>query len=149
VLAGSLGWMTQRLQAEIHDSIKREGRRICLPGYIEDEDKATLISGATILVFPSLYEGFGFPVLEGQACDTPVLCANSSSLPEVSGGGALLVDPLDEKAISDGISRLANDRTLQDTLRRRGAINVARFKWQSTAEQVLNTLVKATNVVSE
>ncbi len=136
VLAGKQGWLSAPILAEIHNS----QLNIITPGFIDDEDKAALLSGATALLYPSLYEGFGFPVLEAQACGTAVLTANSSSLPEAAGDAALLVDPLDVAAIAAAIQRLDNDPLLRNELAQKGFENVKRFTWGATAVRVLDTL---------
>ncbi len=138
VLAGGLGWRAEPILAAI-ESLKPEVRQqIILPGYIPDEDKAALISGATALLYPSLYEGFGFPVLEANACGTPVICSNSSSLPEVSGEAALLVDPLNAQEMTAAINQLLADKSLRQRLTNKGFENIKRFSWNNTAEQILN-----------
>lgn len=136
VLAGKKGWLSQ----PILDEIINHQSSIITPGFIDDADKAALLSGATALLYPSLYEGFGFPVLEAQACGTAVLTAATSSLPEVAGGAALLVDPLDTNAITAAIQRLAADPLLRDELMQKGFENVKRFTWEETAVRVLETL---------
>ena len=142
VLAGKPGWLSQPILDEIHHSpFTIHHSPFVLPGYIPDADKAALLSGATAFLYPSLYEGFGFPLLEAQACGTPVLAANSSSLPEIAGESALLVDPLDQEAITAALQRLAADTTLQQTLIARGLENVTRFTWEATAVRALAALV--------
>ena len=91
----------------------------------------------------ALYEGFGFPLLEGQVCGTPVMAANTSSLPEIAGGGALLVDPEDVTAMAQSMRLIAEDGDLRCDLRNVGYENVQRFTWEKAANQVLLTLVKA------
>ena len=120
------------------DAAVRE--RVILPGYIDEKDKAALLSGAEALVFPSLYEGFGFPVLEAQSCGIPVLASTSSSLPEITNGSALLVDPLDTNAITQGIQRIVDDDTLRRELISKGAQNINRFSWEKTAGEVIRIL---------
>ncbi|MDX1665539.1 MAG: glycosyltransferase family 1 protein [Candidatus Promineifilaceae bacterium] len=140
VLAGSVGWRAQPLLDEVAALPAHDAKRVHLPGFIAEEDKAALLSGAHALLFPSLYEGFGFPVLEAQQCQTPVLCAKNSSLPEVAGAGALLVEAEDTAALAAAIRRMALDDALREQLVEAGAANVARFSWPETARQVLDLL---------
>ncbi|MBX3059631.1 MAG: glycosyltransferase family 4 protein [Anaerolineae bacterium] len=137
VLAGKKGWLANPILEQISNLQSPISAHITLPGFIADEDKAALISGATAVLYPSLYEGFGFPILEAQACGVPVLAANTSSCPEVAGDAALLVDPSDVNAISDGIRQLTQDDTLRQTLVTKGHANVTRFSWEKTAEHIL------------
>lgn len=143
VLAGKAGWLAEPILQTIEQLDPAIKRHVRLPGYIAEADKAALLSGATALVFPSLYEGFGFPVLEAQACETAVLTANSSSLPEVAGAAALLVDPLDSEGLAHALRRLAQDDGLRAQLVAAGLVNVRRFSWAETAVAVLNSLEKA------
>lgn len=126
--------------ASIPDAVRD---RISMPGYVDGPDKVALISGAEALVFPSLYEGFGFPVLEAMACGTPVLTSDVSSLPEVAGEAAVLIDPLDETSIAEGIDRLSEDHTLRERLRAAGLERVKRFTWDDTARRTVEVLHKA------
>jgi glycosyltransferase involved in cell wall biosynthesis len=141
VLAGKAGWLYDDLFAEVGRLNLEE--QVLFPGYVEDEDKAALLSGATAFVFPSLYEGFGFPVLESQACNTPVVCADSSSLPEVSGAAALHVAPTDITGLAQAMARLWEDGALRDRLVAQGRRNVERFSWQVCAETVMVALEAA------
>lgn len=138
VLAGKKGWLYQDLFHLVH----RLGLddRVLFPGYIPKEDKAALLSGAIAYVFPSLYEGFGFPALEAQACDTPLICANGSSLPEVAGDGALLVDPLVVDDLVNAMEELVANSALRGDLVARGRRNRLRFSWRACAEVVLAAL---------
>ncbi len=145
-LAGKRGWLIDDVLSEVQ---KTQQARIVMPGYIADEDVAAVFSGALALVFPSLYEGFGFPVLEAMRCGTPVLCSNTSSLPELAGDAAILVDPLDVRAIADGIGRLVGDPTLRTDLVQRGYRQAEQFTWKRAAEQTLAALeVAASRVAS-
>ena len=148
VLAGKSGWLAEPLLAVVRAQPPAVREHILLPGYIDEIEKAALLSGATALVFPSLYEGFGFPVLEAQACGTPVLGSNSSSLPEVAGDGALLVDPLDTAALAAGLRRLASDAALREALIAEGYANLARFTWKKAARQTLSVLESAVNGIA-
>ncbi len=143
VLAGKVGWKSQPIIDEIERIKENWHDQILLPGFVAENDKAALISGAEALLFPSLYEGFGFPVLEGQACATPVLASNSSSLPEIAGEGALFVDPTNVAEMAKGIRRVVEDIDLRDSLMRAGLENVGRFSWQKAAQGLLNTMEKA------
>ncbi len=143
VLAGQPGW----LSASILGEPRRLGieARVRFPGYLDDADLAPLISGARVYAYPSLYEGFGFPVLEAQACGVPVLTSAASSLPEVAGDAAWLVDPTDVEAIAAGLHRLLTDQTLRAALIERGYANVRRFSWARAARQVLDVLEQVGN----
>jgi glycosyltransferase involved in cell wall biosynthesis len=144
VLAGRQGWLAEPILAAHGALPTAVRRRVLLPGYIPDADKAPLLSGAAALVYPSLYEGFGFPVLEAQACATPVITAAGSSLPEVGGDGALYVDPLDIVALTSAIKRIAVDASLRARLITAGQENIARFSWQKSADRLWEQLVQAT-----
>jgi glycosyltransferase involved in cell wall biosynthesis len=141
VLAGKRGWLYDDLFAQV----TRLGleRRVVFPGYVDDADLAALLSAALALVFPSLYEGFGIPVLEAGACGLPVITSNTSSLPEVAGDAALLVDPHDVDAIAEAMYRLATDPELRAELARRGQENVKRFSWEKCARETLAVLLEA------
>lgn len=143
VLAGKRGWHARQIMEEIDRLEPPVRRRVKLTGFVDDVDKAALISGATALLYPSLYEGFGFPLLEGQICGTPVLAANTSSLPEIAGDAALLVNPEDTIAMAEAMQRLVTDASLQNDLRGRGYANARRFTWENAAAQVLQTLANA------
>ncbi len=104
---------------------------------VANEDLPALYAGATAFVFPSLYEGFGLPVLEAMACGAPVACSRTSSLPEVAGQAAEKFDPMDVQAMADAIHRVAADETLRQRLAKRGQEQAARFTWRRTAELTL------------
>jgi glycosyltransferase involved in cell wall biosynthesis len=100
---------------------------------VSDDEKRALLAGATVLAYPSRYEGFGFPVLEGFAAGVPVLTSSAASLPEVAGDAALLVDPDDATAIGDGLVRLFADPTLCERLVAAGRERLASFSWERAA----------------
>ncbi len=138
VIAGRPGWLYRDLFAQVQRE-RLEGS-VLFVGYVPDEDKPPLLSGAVGVLFPSLYEGFGLPVLEAQACGCPVVCSNTSSLPEVAGEGALLVDPLDEGGLVRAMERLLEERNLREDLVEAGFENLRRFSWAGCARTVLDVI---------
>ena len=106
-------------------------------GWVPEEDKPTLYSGARALVFPSLYEGFGLPPLEALACGTPVIASNRGSLPEIVGDGGLLLEPDDLEGLAAAMQKLLSDDTLREDLREKGLAHAARFSWEKTARETL------------
>jgi glycosyltransferase involved in cell wall biosynthesis len=139
VIAGKRGWLTETIEQRAASAGIAE--RVRFTGYVDDADLPALLSGSHAFVFPSLYEGFGMPVLEAMACGAPVLTSTTSSLPEVAGDAALLVDPHDTQAIASALARLADDATLCDELRRRGRERAAHFTWERCAEETFRVLL--------
>ncbi len=138
VLAGKRGWLSEQIERRASElGIDQDVKFV---GYVDDQDLPALLNGALAYVIPSLYEGFGMTVLEAQACGTPVLASNTSSLPEVVGDAGLLVDPYDVQAIADGIARLVNDEELRMSLRERGLRHAAGWTWERTARETLTVL---------
>ena len=119
------------------DSWLASADKVRVTGYIDEADKGGLLAGATALVFPSLYEGFGFPVLEAMHCGTPVIASNTSSLPELVGDAGLLVDPERVADIASAMSRCSDDETLRQSLIERGHLQAKRFTWDKAAENVM------------
>jgi glycosyltransferase involved in cell wall biosynthesis len=136
VLAGGKGWLYDPAWMESVEDVH-------LPGYIDDADKGSLYAGAIGLVFPSLHEGFGFPVIESMQCGTPVIASNTSSLPELVGEAGLLIDPLNVEAIAAAMSQLSDDENLRMMLRERGYEQATKFTWETAAKQALTALVRA------
>ena len=118
VIVGQRGWLYGDFFARLEESPLREA--VILPGYVPDDDLPAFYAGAQALIFPSIYEGFGLPVLEAMACGTPVLASNASSIPESGGDAALYFDPLDVEAIVGAIRRLLRDGNLREAMRERG-----------------------------
>lgn len=110
---------------------------IILTGYVEEEDMVCLYNGASVFVFPSLYEGFGLPILEAMACGTPVITSNVYSMPEVAGDAALLVDPENVEALAKGIKRLQDETALRSELIAKGLTRASAFTWDKTATATL------------
>jgi len=94
-----------------------------------------IYAGAQTLAFPSIFEGFGLPILEALGSGTPVACSNTSSLPEVAGDAALLFDPQEVDALTDALRRLLSDRELAEALAARGPVQAARFSWARAAQE--------------
>jgi len=105
--------------------------------YVIESDLPAIYSGASMLVLPSLHEGFGFPILEAMACGAPVITSSVAAMPEVAGDAALLVDPRSEVRLSEAISRLFNDRCLADNLKERGFKRASQFSWLAAARQLV------------
>jgi glycosyltransferase involved in cell wall biosynthesis len=109
-------------------------------GYVPDNDLPVLLSAALALVYPSLYEGFGLPLLEAMACGTPVIAANTTALPETAGGAALLVDPYAVDSITSALLAIRHEAHLRLDLRAAGLQHAAAFSWQQTAQRILEIL---------
>ncbi len=112
-------------------------------GWVAEEDKPALYSGAVAFVFPSLYEGFGLPPLEAMACGAPVIASDRASLPEVVGQGGLLVDPTDVDGLAAAMERLLTDEGLRAELGERALVQAAKFRWEKTARETLAVYRKA------
>ncbi len=134
VIAGGSGG----LGAEMRRTIDRAGMddRVHLPGRVDEADLPALYSGARMLAMPSLYEGFGLPVLEAMACGTPVITSDRSSLPEVGGSAALLVDPYDSEAIGDAVLKLETDPASRQGMIEAGFAQARKFSWERAARQL-------------
>jgi glycosyltransferase involved in cell wall biosynthesis len=138
----------ERLDAAIAGLPDGVRDRIVRTGYVTDTEKQALLSDATLLAYPSLYEGFGFPVLEAFAAGLPVLTSSVSSLPEVAGEAAVLVDPHDEPAIAEGLTQLLADDDLRALLSAAGVARAAAFTWEATARKTAEALHRAHGLVA-
>ena len=107
------------------------------PGYVAEADLPAVYNLATVFVYPSLYEGFGIPPLEAMACGVPVVCSNSSSLPEVAGDAALMIEPADSSSIAAALAIVLADDSLRQDLRRRGLAQAQIFTWEEAARRLL------------
>jgi len=141
VISGGKGWGGEDLASEVRAQGMQE--QVCFTGYVSDVEKSALMRGARILAFPSLFEGFGLPVLEAQSVGVPVVCSNTSSLPEVAGDAALLVNPLDVNAIAAALRRAMFDDSVREPLVRAGLLNIQRFSWERCAQNILTLLENA------
>lgn len=137
VIGGEQGWKFDREKALAGIRHREDIRFI---GFVADEDMAALYTGASVFAFPTLYEGFGIPVLEAQRCGTPVVTSGCSALPEVAGESAVLVDPYDTADICRGLRRVLEEPGLAETLVSRGRENAARFSWAASAGRLKELL---------
>ncbi|MDV7391314.1 glycosyltransferase family 1 protein [Arthrospira platensis SPKY1] len=145
VLAGARGW----LYAEIFARVAALGlaERVHFTGYVADDDLPLWYNAATLLVFPSLYEGFGLPVAEAQACGTPVVASSASSIPEAGGTAALYFDAADAGALAERLTAVLHNPDLAATMRENGLQQAAQFAWtragRETAEVYRRALEEA------
>lgn len=135
VIVGKRGWLYEGFFRRLSElGLENE---VIFPGFVPDEDLPALYSATDLFVFPSLYEGFGLPVLEAMACGAPVVTSNTSSLPEVAGEAALLVDPNSVEALTRAMRDVLDNRTLRHDLRARGPKQAAKFSWETAAHETL------------
>jgi glycosyltransferase involved in cell wall biosynthesis len=135
LIVGYSGWKNKEVYQAINSSKHKD--RIKLIGYIENSEKIYYYNLCTIFCYPSLYEGFGLPVLEAMACGAPVVTSNLSSMPEVAGDSAILIDPMDENSIKQGIMALAGDDKLRELYSAKGIERAKLFGWKKSAEEYL------------
>lgn len=141
VLAGASGWKSAPLYERIRRSEFRD--RILLPGFIADADKPALYNLAAAFVYPSFFEGFGFPPLEAMACGVPTIVSHSSSLPEIVGEAGLLVDPYRPDELFRALEQLLADPSLSETLKSRGLERAREFAWAETTRRTLQVFRSA------
>jgi glycosyltransferase involved in cell wall biosynthesis len=120
---------------------------VILTGYVADEDLPALYRAARAFVYPSLFEGFGLPPLEAMACGTPVVTSDVSSLPEITGDAALLIDPNDERALANALIEIVNDERLRAELREKGIAQAKKFTWRDAAEKTLRLYQEAYGIL--
>ena len=135
VIVGRQLW----LHEEVFREVKKQqwGRDVILTGYVPEADLPPLYRAAQVFAYPSLFEGFGLPPLEAMACGTPVVTSNGSSLPEIVGEAAILIDPLDEQTLAAGLYCAVTDHQLRARLRQEGLLQAERFTWRKAAEKTL------------
>lgn len=135
VVTGAKGWGESRI-AGLVKSLDLESS-VIFTGFVEDADLPHLYGRADFFVYPSLYEGFGLPVLEAMSSGTPVITSDSSSIPEVAGNAALLVDPRSEIELAAAIMKLAGDAGLRQSMREKGLAQAKKFSWERTVQETL------------
>jgi glycosyltransferase involved in cell wall biosynthesis len=136
VLAGRRGWLAD----PIYEKGKAKG--VLFLDYVDEEDLAALYSMAIVCVVPSLYEGFGFTVLEAMSCGTAVVCSDGGSLPEVAGDAAIVVKATDTQALAEALRKVITDEDLRRNLIMKGYRNTARFSLERAAKQTLEVIEK-------
>jgi len=135
VIAGDKGWRYDAIFAEVEKLGLRD--RVLFPGFVADADLPALYSAARVLAYPSIYEGFGLPMLEAMACGTPVVTSTASCMPEVAGDAALLVPPTDVDALAAALDRALTDEALRADLIAKGRARARQFSWAKSAQQLL------------
>ena len=135
VIAGRLGWMYQEVFKQI-ETLGLEDR-IKFTGYVPRQNLPIVYNLAELFVYPTLYEGFGLPVLEAMACGTPVVTSNISSLPEIVGNAGILVTPGEESALAEAMVKVLSDPKMQENLAEKGIIRSKDFSWKRTAKETL------------
>ena len=133
VLAGSPGWKSEDIFREIESSPYRENIRLL--GFIPDEDKHALYNLATLFVYPSMYEGFGFPPLEAMACGVPTIVSRNSSFPEIVGDGAIMIDPYQPDELYRAMMSILSDHAFAERLSREGEHQSKKYVWARTADE--------------
>jgi glycosyltransferase involved in cell wall biosynthesis len=134
VLAGARGWRMSEFDLALRDA--RHAERVVVSGRVDDTQRADLLAGATVLAYPSLYEGFGLPPLEAMASGVPVLATSVGALPEILGDAALLVPPSDD-ALVDGLAQVLEDEGLRRRLKARGTARAAQFSWDRCTDELV------------
>ncbi|MBU0546001.1 glycosyltransferase family 4 protein [Patescibacteria group bacterium] len=137
-IAGAPGWKNEEIFRQINESPCKE--KIKFIGCVKNEEKPALYSGASLFVYPSFYEGFGFPALEAMASGVPVITSNRSSLPEITESNATLVDPHRPEQIAQAMYNILTNQTLQENKIKNGLVQVAKFSWEKAAKEWLNSL---------
>ena len=146
VVAGQTRTVIPELEHMLRDvSRRRENVRITMMGYVSDSEVLSLYAKADVFVYPSLYEGFGLPVLEAMACGCPVITSNVSSLPEVVGDAALLVDPYNVEALAQAMLTVLEDDELKKEMSKRGITQAQKFSWDKAAAEFLAVCTDVAN----
>ncbi|MFN8489116.1 MAG: glycosyltransferase family 1 protein [Caldilineaceae bacterium] len=135
LIVGGQGWLFEPVQKQVEALGLTDD--VTFAGYVPAADLPALYAGADCVLLPSLYEGFGFPVLEAMACGAPVVCSNISSLPEVAGDAALLVAPTDDEALAAAIQRVFTEPGLARVMQTKGFAQAARFRWVQCAQETV------------
>jgi glycosyltransferase involved in cell wall biosynthesis len=138
IIAGGRGWKNEEVFKAIN--LAKNKDKIKVIGYIENSEKNYFYNLAKIFCYPSFYEGFGLPVVEAMAAGTPVITSSSSSLPEVAGEAALLIDPFDINQLSEAIRQLAGNENLRQEFSKKGLVQAKKFSWERAAKEYLKMI---------
>lgn len=132
-IVGQKAWLT----GDIFESVRQNRLENCVDftGYIDQGDLVRAYQSAMLTVYPSLYEGFGFPVLEAMACGSPVVSSNTTSIPEVAGDAAILIDPLNVREMGEALWRVVSSAPLREEMRSKGLAQASRFSWSKAAKE--------------
>jgi len=133
VVVGGKGWLYDEFFRRLERSAVRDA--VYFPGYVPSADLPAIYGAATVAAMPSVYEGFGLPVLEAMACGTPVVCSDASSLPELGGEAVRTFDPYDVEAMADAIAQVWGDEGLRGEMCEKGLVQAAKFSWERAAEE--------------
>ena len=141
VIAGAKGWKCDELFSLLRLNLK-DNNPIIFTGQVSDEERFLYYRAADVFVYPSFFEGFGFPPLEAMSCGTPVITSRNSSLPEVVGDAAIMIDPYDVGELELWITKILDDKDLSDLIAKRGIEQVSKFNWRGAAIKTLEVLIK-------
>jgi len=140
VIAGASGWKQEQIFKEIRKSPFKND--IIFSGFIADEDKPIIYNLSSLFVYPSFFEGFGFPPLEAMSCGAPAITSNNSSFPEITGSAGIMIDPDRPDEIFQAMKNILLNKELQENLRKKGLEQAKKFNWQKTASQYLDIFQK-------
>jgi len=139
LLAGKEGYGFEEIKKAVFESPNKND--IILKGYVSEKEKEKLYKNADVFVMPSLYEGFGLPILEAMSYSVPVICSDNSSLPEIAGGAGLLVDPNNIQEIAEAMNKVLNNADFREEMIKRGFENVKKFSWEKCARETMDVLL--------
>jgi glycosyltransferase involved in cell wall biosynthesis len=143
-IIGSLSYKSPEI-ITLMEEIKAYKNRIVFTGFVPDQDLCVLYSGAKAFIFPSLGEGFGIPVLEAMQCGTPVITSNVTSLPEIAGDAAILINPRDGDELCQAMLNFLTDEDLRDRLKQKGIERAKQFSWSKCARETVEIYQKMVN----
>lgn len=140
VIAGAKGWLSGKIFSELEKSEFRDNIKVI--NFVDDADKEFVFNLASLFVYPSFFEGFGFPVLEAMSCGVPIVTSNNSSIPEIAGNGAVMIDPDKPAEMTEAMKNILLDRGLKERLIKIGSLQASKFTWENTAKEFLKCIEK-------